>query len=156
MAAALVEALTAEAEGAPKQVLMTFMAHVAERQDTVIECCGAFRVKAHSSDEMPAPQRKAKVTMTFNALGVIKSVGGAGMLDEDRPNVESERSREGSGSRTEDSAGASGGEAAARPAACSAEVIERLGVLARHSLIAAKMLARAERNQQLSRDGAAP
>ena len=64
--------------------------------------------------------------------------------------VESERSRDGSGSRTEDRAGATGGEAAARPADCPAEVIERLRVMARHSLIAARMLARAERNQQLS------
>ena len=56
----------------------------------------------------------------------------------------------------EDRAGASGGQAAARLAECSAEVIERLRVMARHSLSAARMLARAERNQQLSRDGAAP
>ena len=32
VSAAYVEALTAEAEGGPKQVLTTFMAHVAERQ----------------------------------------------------------------------------------------------------------------------------
>ena len=64
------EALTAKAEGTPKQVLTTFMAHVAERQETVIECFGAFRVKeAYSAEETPATQRKAKVTMTFNARG---------------------------------------------------------------------------------------
>ena len=51
---------------------------------------------------------------------------------------------------------ASGGEAATRLADCSAEVAERLKVMARHSLIAARMLARAERNQQLSRGGFAP
>ena len=45
VAAAFVEALTAEAEGQPKQVLTTFMAHVAARQETVTECFGAFRVK---------------------------------------------------------------------------------------------------------------
>ena len=70
VAAAFVEARTAEAEGALKQVLTTFMAHVAERQETVIECFGAFRVKkADSAEEPPAAQRRAKVTMTFNALG---------------------------------------------------------------------------------------
>ena len=69
--------------GAAKQVLTTLMAHVAERQETVIECFGAFRVKeAYSAEETPATHRKAKVTMTFNALGVIKSEGGAGMVDE--------------------------------------------------------------------------
>ena len=65
VAAAFMEALAAEAEGALKHVLTTFMAHVAERQETVIECFGAFR-------ELPATQRKAKVTTTFNALGVIQ------------------------------------------------------------------------------------
>ena len=45
VAAAFVEALAAEAEGQPKQVLTTFMAHVAARQETVTECFGAFRVK---------------------------------------------------------------------------------------------------------------
>ena len=59
------------------------MAHVAERHDTVIECFGAFRVKeAYSAEETPATQHKTKVTMTFNALGVSKSEGGAGTLDE--------------------------------------------------------------------------
>ena len=83
VAGAFVEALTTEAGGAPKQVLTTCMAHVAERQETVIDCFGAFRVKeAYSAEEMPATQGKAKVTMTFNAPGVIKSDGGAGMLDE--------------------------------------------------------------------------
>ena len=49
--AAFVEALMTEAEGIPKQVLTTFMAHVAARQDTVTECFGAFRVKeAYSAD----------------------------------------------------------------------------------------------------------
>ena len=37
VAAAFVEALTAEAEGQPKQVLTTFMAHVAARQETVTD-----------------------------------------------------------------------------------------------------------------------
>ena len=54
---------------------------------------------------------------------------------------------------TECRAGASGGEAAPRTAECSAEVMEGPKVMARHSLIAARMLTRAERNQQL--DGAA-
>ena len=84
VAAVFVEALTTEAEGKPKQVLTTFMAHVAARQDTVTECFGAFRVKeAYSADETPGAQREAKVTMSFNPLGLIKSEGGdAGMLDE--------------------------------------------------------------------------
>ena len=69
--------------------------------------------------------------------------------------LKSDRTREGIESRTEDRAGVSGGEAAARFAECSAGVIERLRVMARHSLIAARMLARSERNQQLSWDGAA-
>ena len=38
VAAAFVEALTVEAEGAPKQVLTTFMALVAVRHETVTEC----------------------------------------------------------------------------------------------------------------------
>ena len=42
------------------------------------ECFGAFRVKeAYSVDETPAAQRKAKVTMAFNAPGVLKNKGGA-------------------------------------------------------------------------------
>ena len=45
VAAAFVEALTAEVEGQPKQVLTTFMVLVAARQETVTECFGAFRVK---------------------------------------------------------------------------------------------------------------
>ena len=90
---------------------------------------------------MPATQRKAKVTMTSNALNAERRARGKGRAPSHRPNVR---------------AGASGGEAAARPAECSAEVIKRLRVMARPSLIAARMLARAERNQQLSRDGAAP
>ena len=72
VAAALVEALAAEAEGAPKQTLTTFMELVAVRQETVTECFGGFRVKeAHSADETPAAQRKVKVMVTFNALGVL-------------------------------------------------------------------------------------
>ena len=56
------------------------MAHVAERKETVIECFGAFRVKdACSAEEVPATQRKAKATMMFNAAGVIRSEGGAGV-----------------------------------------------------------------------------
>ena len=45
------------------------MAHVAERQETVIECFGAFKVKeTYTAEQMPATQRKT--------LGVIKSEGG--------------------------------------------------------------------------------
>ena len=52
VAAAFVEALAVEAEGAPKQVLTTFMALVVAREETVTECFGAFRVKeAYSADE---------------------------------------------------------------------------------------------------------
>ena len=59
------------------------MAHVAEWQETVIECFGAHRVKeAYSAEKVPATQRKAKVKMTFNTPWVIKSEGGAVMLDE--------------------------------------------------------------------------
>ena len=73
---ALDSGVWSEAEGAPEQVLTTFMVHVAERQETVIECFGACRVKeAYSAEEGPATQRKAKVMMTFNALGVIKERG---------------------------------------------------------------------------------
>ena len=43
-----------------------------------------------------------------------------------------------------------------RPAVCSAEMIERLRIVARSSVDAARMSANAERNRQLSRDGAAP
>ena len=69
VAAAFVEAFAVEAEGAPKQVLTTITALVAARQETVTECFGAFRVKeAYSAEETPAAQRKAKVTMAFNAL----------------------------------------------------------------------------------------
>ena len=117
VAAAFVEALAVEAEGAPKQVLATFVALVAARQETVTECFGAFSVKeAYSADETPAAQRKAKVTMAFNALGVLKSEGvergnagrrarGKGRETSNRPDAESERSREG-GRRSEDRAGA--------------------------------------------------
>ena len=49
---------------------------VAERQETVPECVGAFGVKeAYAADETPAAQRKAKVTMAFNALGALKNEG---------------------------------------------------------------------------------
>ena len=42
---------------------------VAERKETVTECFGAFRVKeAYSAEETPA----AQVTMSFNALGLLK------------------------------------------------------------------------------------
>ena len=69
VAAAFVEALAAEAEGPPKQTLTTFMELVAERKETVTECFGAFRVKeAYSAEETPA----AQVTMSFNALGLLK------------------------------------------------------------------------------------
>ena len=84
VAAAFVEALAVEAEGAPKQALTTFMALVAARQETVTECFGAFRVKeAYSTDETPAAQRKAKVTMAFNALGVLKNEGGGAAMQEE-------------------------------------------------------------------------
>ena len=77
VAAVFVEALAVEAEGAPEQVLTTFMALVAARQEAVTECFGAFMVEeAYSADETPAAQRKAKVTVAFNALGVIKNGGG--------------------------------------------------------------------------------
>ena len=73
VAAAFVEALAVEAEEAPKQVLTTFMALVAAKQGTVTECFGAFRVKeAYSADETPTAQRKAKLTMAFNALGALR------------------------------------------------------------------------------------
>ena len=48
------------------------------------------------------------------------------------------------------------GEAVARPAVCTAEVMERLQILARTSVVAARMLANEERNRRLSRGGAAP
>ena len=77
VAAAFVEALAVEAEGAPKHVLTTFMALLAARQETVTECFGAFRVKgAYSADETPAAQRKVKVTMFKN------EGGGAAMQEE--------------------------------------------------------------------------
>ena len=147
VAAAFVEALTAEAEGQPKQVLTTFRAHVAARQETVTGCFGAFRVKeASSTEETPAAQRKAKVTMTFNSLGVINNEGGRGRGNvgrrargqaretSTRPNTERERSREVSGSRSKDRIGENSGETVARPAVCSAEVIERLRIMARSSV----------------------
>ena len=76
MAAAFVEALAVEAEGAPKQVLTTFMALVVARQETVTECFGAFRVKeAYSADETPAAQRKAKVTMAREGARQCRTKG---------------------------------------------------------------------------------
>ena len=100
-------------------MLTTFTAHVAERQATVIECFGAFRVKeTYSADEPPAAQRKAKVTMTFDATGVIKIQGGVRMLDEGldvrdvrraiAQTLKAKGAEKGKGSRTEDGAGASG------------------------------------------------
>ena len=146
--------------GAPQQVLETFMAHVAERQETVIECFGPFRVmEAHQAEETPATQQ-GKGDDDLQRVRVIKSEGGAGMLDEGfqvrdvrraiAQNAENARGKEASGIRTEDGAAASGGEAVARTAPCSAELIERLKVMARRSSKAAELLARAERNQQLT------
>ena len=103
VAAALVETLTADAEGAPWRM--------AERQETFC----AFRVKeAYSAEEVPATKRKAKVTMTFKRARGDQERGrgrnggrrarGMGRATSHRLNVESEGSREGSGSRTEDRA----------------------------------------------------
>ena len=162
VAAAFVEALAVEAEEAPMQVLTTFMALVAARQETVTECFGAFRVKeAHSADETPAAQRKAKVTMELLKNGegagdAGRRARGEGRETRNRPDAESERGRDGSGRRSEDRAGEVSGEAVARPAVCTAEVMERLRIMARTSVVAARMLANAERNRQLSRGGAAP
>ena len=58
------------------------MAHVAERQETVIELWSVQGQGGLLSRGTLATKRKAKVTMTFTAFGVIKSVGGAIMLDE--------------------------------------------------------------------------
>ena len=47
-------------------------------------CFGAFRVKeAYSADETPAAHRKVKVTMTFNALGMLKKEGGGAAMQEE-------------------------------------------------------------------------
>ena len=73
-----------------------------------------------------------------------------------RPNAESETGRDGGGRRSEDRAGEVSGEAVARPAVCTAEVMERPRIMARTSVTAARMLANEERNRQLSRSGAAP
>ena len=92
--------------------------------------------EAYSADELPAAQRKAKVTMAFNALGVLKNEGGErgdagrrargkGRETSNRPDAENERGRDGSRRRAEDRAGEISGEAVARPAVCTAEVLER-------------------------------
>ena len=120
--------------------------------------------EAYSADETPAAQRKVKVTMTFNAPGVFKNEGGGAAMEEEglevrdvrraiAQNAESERSRDGGGRSSEDRAGEVSGEAVARPAVCSAEVMERLRIMARSSVVAARMLANGERNRQLSRGG---
>ena len=127
-------------------MLTTFMALVAVRQETVTECFGAFRVKeAYSAEETPAAQRKAKVTMTLNAPGVLKNQGGGAAMQEEglevRDVTELARSVE---KQLRD------------PAVCSSEVMERLRIMARSCVVAARMLANEERNGRLSRGGAAP
>ena len=42
---------------------------------------------AYSAEETPPAQRKAKVTMTFNALGVLKNERGGAAMQEDRLEV---------------------------------------------------------------------
>ena len=66
------------------------------------------------------------------------------------------RGRDGGRRRPQDRAGEVSGEAVARPAVCTAEVMERLRIMARTSVVAARMLANEERNRQLSRGGGAP
>ena len=39
--------------------------------------------EAYSADETPTAQRKAKVTMAFNALGVLKNEGGSAAMQEE-------------------------------------------------------------------------
>ena len=81
---------------------------------------------------------------------------GGGCTTSNRPKAEGERSRVASGSRSEDRTGEVSGEVVARLAIRSAEMMERLRLMARSSVVAARILAKEERNRQLSRDGAAP
>ena len=56
-------------------MLTTFMAHVAERQETVVECFGAFRVKeVHSAEGVPATQRKAKRLGTKRCQSRLRNI----------------------------------------------------------------------------------
>ena len=79
---------------------------------------------------------------------------GKGCGASNRTDAESERGRDGSGRRSEDRAGEVSEEAVARPAVCTAEVMERLRMMARTSVVAARMLANEDR--QFSRGYAAP
>ena len=167
VAAAFVEALTTEAEGEPKQVLTTFMAHVAARQHAVTVLWSSQGEGGLLSGRNPNSSAQGEGDDVVQPARIDQERGrGRGNAGRSarsktretstRPNAESERSREGSGRRTEDRDGANSGEAAARLADSSAEAIERLRLMARHSVVAARMLANAERNRQLSRVGAAP
>ena len=131
------------------------------------ECFGTFTVKeAYSADETTVAQRKAEVTMAFNVLGVLKNDGGCAAVQEEGLEVRDVRraiaqtlkakgadTGVGAGPAT---AGEVSGETFARIAVCTAEVTERLRIMARTSVVAARMLANEERNRQLSRGGAAP
>ena len=162
------EALAVEAEEAPKQVLTTFMALVVARQgnsDRVLWSVQGERGIISGRNPSSAAQgegddgvRRARGAQERGrGCGNAKRrARGEGRETSNRPDAESERGRDGGGRRSEDRAGEVSGEAVARLAVCTAEVVERFRIMARASVVAARMLANAERNRQLSRGGAAP
>ena len=132
VAAAFVEALAFEAEGA-----------LAARQETVTECVK----EAYSADETPGASSAAQgegddgVQRVRSAQERGRERGNAGRRARgkgrgasNRPDAESERGRDGSGRRSENRAGEVSGEAVARPAVCTAKVMERLRIMARTSV----------------------
>ena len=159
--AAFVEALAVEAEGAPKQVLATFMANSDRLLWSVQGERGTLSWRNPSSAAQgeggDGVQRARSAQERGRERGTAgRRARGKGRETSNRPDAECERGRDGGGRRSEDRADLVSGEAVARPAVCTAEVMERLRIMAKTSVVAVRMLANAERNRQLSRGGAAP
>ena len=136
-----VEALAVEAEGGREQVLTTFM------------LSGRNPSSSAQGEDDDDVQRAWSAQERGRERGNAGRARGHGRETSNRPNAKSERSRDVGGRRSEDRAGEVSGEAVARPAVC---LMERLRIMTRSSVVAARMLATEERNRQLSRGGAAP
>ena len=140
VAAALVEALAVEAEKAPKQVLRTFVA----LRNTSSSAQGKV-------DDGVQRARSAQERW-WGRGNAGRRDRGQGRETSNRPNAESERCRDGGGRRSEDSWRCQRGSSCET---CSLHS-RTLRIMARTSVVAARMLANEERNRQLSRGGAAP
>ena len=111
VAAAFVDSLTAETEGRGQGGLLS-----RENAGNPAQGQGGDDIQRAGGDQERGRGRNAG-----------QRARGKGRATSHRPNVESERSREGSGRRTEERAGSSGRQKAARLAECSAEVVAHRG-----------------------------